>query len=300
MIRHAVAIGTIITLAWVVACGAPPPKPEPEARPEPKPELKIDPSTTNLTVAAPNPEVRTMLFAEFRPVALANCKFERVGGEGDGGYVVCGNLLKRATSVYSYGIAHTDQWGCEVSGRLGAPVHQYDCFDTQPPVCSGGKAVFHEECVAPKRYTEDGRLFDSVAAQVARNGDTGKRLVVKMDVEGAEWASLLATPDELLAQIDQLVVEFHRVDHPLNVEAIRKLKGLFHIANIHYNNYACDPAVEPFPSWAFQVLLVNKALGVPAPAGTVVRLPNPLDQPDDPNRQDCQPKPAVTESKSRR
>jgi hypothetical protein len=174
-----------------------------------------------------------------------------------------------------------------VSRRLAVPVHQYDCFDTREPACKGGAPVFHAECVGPRTMTEEGRLFDSVAAQIAKNGDAGKRLIMKMDVEGAEWESLLATPDSVLSQIDQLSIEFHRVNDPKTLEVIRKLKETFYVANIHFNNAACDARVAPFPAWAFQVLLVNKFVGAvdtsaPAPG------PNPLDAPDDPKLPDCQ------------
>jgi len=231
---------------------------------------------------------REALFAEFQPVALANCEFERIGGSNDGGYLVCGNLLARGQAAYSYGIANTDVWGCSVSARLEIPVHQYDCFDTRAPACGAGAAVFHAECVGPARLTAEGRLFDTVEAQVVRNGDSGKRLIVKMDVESAEWPSLLATPDSVLSQIDQLTMEFHSVNDPLNLDTIRKLKRFFYVVNIHHNNAACDPALAPFPSWAFQVLLVNKNLGVLDTARTSPPGPNPLDAPDDSMRPDCQ------------
>ncbi|HEX7794521.1 MAG TPA: hypothetical protein VF456_09235, partial [Vicinamibacterales bacterium] len=46
--------------------------------------------------------------------------------------------------------------------------------------------------------------YDTLPEQLARNGDIDTRLIVKMDVEGSEWASLIATPDSVLEQIDQL------------------------------------------------------------------------------------------------
>ncbi len=247
------------------------------------------PAATAQAPSAPAPPSThfAALLAEFTPVTLSNCTFERIGDPNDGGYVMCGNLLSRGKAAYSYGIANNDEWGCSVSRRLGVPVHQYDCFDTRTPPCRGGTPVFHAECVGPARVTEDGRLFDTVHAQIARNGDSGKRLVMKMDVEGAEWPSLLAMPDSALGQIDQLSLEFHRVNDPKTIEVIRKLKETFYVVNIHYNNAACDPRVAPFPAWAFQVLLVNKYVGaLDAAAGTPG--PNPLDAPDDPKMPDCQ------------
>ena len=39
-------------------------------------------------------------------------------------------------------------------------------------------------------------------------------LVMKIDVEGAEWDSFLLAPDSVFMHIDQLDVEFHHVDDP--------------------------------------------------------------------------------------
>ena len=58
----------------------------------------------------------------------------------------------------------------------------------------------------------EGRLFDSLQSQFGKNGDADKHVVVKMDVEGAEWETILETPDEVLDRIDQMVFEFHGID----------------------------------------------------------------------------------------
>jgi len=55
------------------------------------------------------------------------------------------------------------------------------------------------------------RPFDPIANQFARNGDSAKRIVMKVAVAGAEWDSVLTAPDETLPQIDQLAVEFHGI-----------------------------------------------------------------------------------------
>ena len=169
---------------------------------------------------------RAALFAHMPLVKLSNCEFERVGDKHDGGYVICKNLVGRAESLYSYGISATDNWGCTLSARLKRPVHQYDCFNTDRPPCEGATPLFHEECVGPKRETLEGRLFDTVDAQIARNGDTGKRLVMKMDVEGAEWPSLLSMSDAVLQQIDQLSVEFHGVEEGHYADTMKHLAAL--------------------------------------------------------------------------
>lgn len=244
------------------------------------------PSTT--TRAQARAAVRAALFAEIQPVKLANCDFERVGDSYDGGYVICKNLVVDAEAFYSYGIDATDNWGCTLSARHQRPVHQYDCFNTKRPVCEGATPVFHEECVGPKRETVDGRLFDTVEAQIARNGDSGKRLVVKMDVEGAEWPSLLSAPDSVLERIDHFNIEFHGVEETLFADTMAHLARLFHVVNIHYNNYTCSPDLKPFYATTFELLLVNKKIGKVDPGAKPV-IPNPLDAPNGAARPDCQP-----------
>ncbi len=206
---------------------------------------------------------RQALLEELQPVALANCELKRFGEPNDGGYLLCANLLNNVESAYSYGISGYDGWGCDISRQLRLKVHEYDCFNLQEPVCHGGALVFHPECVAGKRSSDgDGRLFDAPEAQIARNRDASRHLVVKMDVEGAEWETFLSMSDSTLDQIDQLAVEFHGANGPNAKEVIDKLKRKFYIANLHFNNYSCARSNWPFPAWAYEVLFVSKRIGI--------------------------------------
>ena len=231
------------------------------------------------------------LFAELQPVKLQNCEWARFGEANDGGYLLCRNLLQNVGSAYSYGISGYDGWGCAVSTALKVPVHQYDCFNTKQPACPSGRPLFHAECIAGDRRTDaEGRLFDSLENQVARNGDSGKQLVVKMDVEGAEWDSVLQMREEMLGRIDQLIFEVHGVARGTDryLEVVRKLKKHFYVANLHFNNYSCESAIEPFPAWAYEVTLVSKRLATVDESGGKVPVPHPLDAPNHPQAPDCQ------------
>lgn len=232
--------------------------------------------------------VRAELFHELRPVALPGCTLERFGEAHDGGYLLCGNLLGDVRAGYSYGISGYDGWGCEVSRRAGVVVHQYDCFNLTEPPCAGGRTKFHGECIAARAFTDQsGRPFDTLEGQLTRTGSALGSIVVKMDVEGAEWESLAAADEATLRRIDQLVIEFHGVDHPAYVALVRRLKRHFHVAHLHFNNYACRDGIAPFPADAYEVLFVNRRLA--APAGPArAPLPHPLDAPNTPARPDCQ------------
>ena len=85
---------------------------------------------------------------------------------------------------------------------------------------------------------------------------------MKFDVEGAEWDSLMATPDEVLARIDQMPMELHGATERRFLKVVQKLKRTFHLVSVHYNNYSCTDDLRPFPARAYQVLWVNKRLGM--------------------------------------
>jgi hypothetical protein len=241
---------------------------------------------------------REALFRMLQPVALANCELERFGEKNDGGYLMCGNLLGDVKAGYSYGISGYDGWGCEISRTHDVPVHQYDCFNTTRPMCLFGDTIFHEECVGDTTETVDGRFFDTVKNQLAKNGDRANRIVLKIDVEGAEWESLLAAPDEMFRQTDQMAVEFHWAENDAldwvhderYLRVMARLREHFEVAHIHFNNASCVDDLSPFPSHAFEVLFVNKRLAVVSSPARNATVPHPLDAPNNPALAECVPK----------
>ena len=239
-----------------------------------------------------NKSMRKTILEEFRPVSLKNCEFKRYGGRTNG-YNTCSNLLGEVESSYSYGIAGTDDWACDVTNQIPVPVHQYDCFDLTPALCkSKENQLFHfyPECLGGSNEIIDKRVYKTLEKHVSLNQDSQKKLLVKMDIEGSEWESLQAASDDLLQSIDQLSVEFHHPDKDLISKyfLLRRLKKHFYITNVHFNNYACDQDVKPFPAWAFQVHFVSKRLAVLDNETRPEAYNNPLDTPDHLILPDCQ------------
>ena len=235
-------------------------------------------------------KLRETILAELQPVALKNCTLKRFGSANDGGYLMCENLIEPIDAAYWYGVGINDDWGCDVSRRYHVPVQQYDCFDPARPTCNPGQPgfVFHNECVGDRTGYRNSHFFDTLQNQIRKNGDIGRRLIIKMDIEGAEWDSLLAAPDELLASIPQIAMEMHGFDDPKILEVLRKLKRNFYLVNLHFNNWSCTPKAAPLPAWAYQVLWVNKRIGVVDPAAPIPAPMSPLNAPDSPTWPDCQ------------
>ena len=116
--------------------------------------------------------------------------------------------------------------------------------------------------------TIDGRPFDTIASHLEKNGDVGKRIVVRMDVDGAEWRSLAGAPEHVLNAIDQMAVVFHDVENPSFMDTARRLDEFFYVAHVHQNADSlsqCRPGYDPFPGPAFTALFVNKRIAVADP-----------------------------------
>ena len=90
-------------------------------------------------------------------------------------------------------------------------------------------------------------------------------MILKMDVEGAEWESLLACPESILNQFDQIVLEIHdMVVHDKDNEIIKTLEKINHthaLIHIHANNCGYEYDIEGHKyTDAFEVTYVNKSV----------------------------------------
>src|SRR4029077_6265587 len=210
-------------------------------------------------------KLREAILAELQPVALKNCTLKRFGSANDGGYLMCEDLIEPIDAAYSYGVGSNDDWGCEVSRRYHVPVHEYDCFDPARPTVDGGTLIFHNECIGDRSAERASRVFDTLENQLRKNGDaleSGRHVIIKVDIEGAEWDALLATSDQLLSSIPQITMEMHGYNDPKILETLRKLKRNFYLVNLHFNNWSCTAKAAPLPAWAYQTHWVNKRIGV--------------------------------------
>jgi hypothetical protein len=171
-------------------------------------QMYLRPYLTTPGVRSATPPQRQALYEMLQPVTLRNCQLERFGEDHDGGYLMCRNLLEDVESGYSYGIGGYDKWGCDISTKRRVTVHQYDCFDLAQPACPAGTTAFHPECVADARRIEEGRVFETIAGQIAANGDTAKRLVMKWTSKEPSGSHSSLRRDQVLEQIDQLASSF--------------------------------------------------------------------------------------------
>lgn len=227
-------------------------------------------------------EVTCSLLQSFRVCGACKGTLQRIGEPKDGGYLTCETTGTAApVAGFSFGINGFDGWGDQYAEKHQIPMYQYDCFNLKVPDCPSHMCHFSPTCVQDGGHYDDSN-FQTLAALMDQNAP-GQEVIVKMDVESAEWGSLNMTDDEHLGRIQQLILEFHGLDdsgkHGKFLGVMEKLLRHFRVVHNHGNN-CCAPAT--FGAYiiprVFEVTFVRKDLTDTMPCASTQ--PHALDAPN--------------------
>ena len=225
---------------------------------------------------------RLLEFARtIRPMASPGLDLIRVGGPTDGGYVMADPLA--AGGAISIGVGSDVSWDQDIGAR-GIPVAMFDHTVRKPPghVPNG---TFYRLGIGPGQ----GPKTQPLGQLLMVAGFTGRDdLLLKMDVEGAEWAALTEPGPADLQPFTQIVLELHciaglkdeRSAEPI-LAAIEHLTTSHVPVHVHANNY--DELVR-FGNWwfpnAIELTLIRRNTLADAQPATSLR--TDLDAPCDP------------------
>ena len=212
----------------------------------------------------------------------------RCGRANDGGYVMLDDL-QGVQAAISAGINDDVSWDLDMAER-GIAVHQYDHTIAALPQ-THPRFHFEPLRIAPA----DGPGAVSLATLLRERRAAGEEeLILKVDIEGAEWAAFGATEADLLGLCRQVVCEFHTL-HRLAEEGFataaeacfsRFAEAGFFVAHVHGNN--CGDFVNvgnvAFPE-TLEVLFANRRRYRPVADG-VELFPTSLDMPNQKGRAD--------------
>lgn len=194
----------------------------------------------------------TDLLTTLQPRQVSGAKRIRLGCSGDGGYVIMDHENLVDTVLYSYGIEDNDSFDQHYHMRYGCDVRQYD-FSISAPAAKKGFSFIQEGISHVKTHN-----CDTFESHILRNADQNRRIFLKMDVEGAEWLTLLNMPTHLLRQCNQIAIEMHdlsgkgintaypQVTLEQKIEVLTKINNYFHCWNVHANNYASIYLVDGY------------------------------------------------------
>jgi len=224
----------------------------------------------------------------------APCKaYERIGEDHDGGYVTCmDGLDKGLVGAYSYGINGFDGWGMAMASRYHLPLNEYDCTNNkQPVVCQGCDVHFHGECILNNKGPQKAN-FKTLTQQLADSGNAKAKdssLLLKIDVEAAEWKVFAEEPVENIKKFRQIVVEYHWLSeehqHPLYLQAVKKIEQAGLVAtHLHGNNYG--GGLQYFGEYSIPNVLEVTYIQKPASGKCSNNIPYHLDM-DQTNQQEA-------------
>jgi FkbM family methyltransferase len=204
--------------------------------------IRKDPSVVCAPDQGMGDSVRSILRL-ISPMDVVGGTLVRKGCQNDGGYIMLDSGLHGAVA-YSLGIAGDVSWDLDMA-HLGCQIYQYDHTIEALPVSNPAFHWFRIGIAA--QDSPDGTMC-TLDTLIQRNDHVGRNdLVLKMDIEGAEWDLFEAMPDSTLRQFSQIVMEMHHFagagGHPSGpffykkFEAIlRKLDATHQVVHVHANN----------------------------------------------------------------
>jgi hypothetical protein len=203
----------------------------------------------------------------------------RLGASGDGGYLIPDDL-DGVQHCFSPGVADTADFEDDLYD-LGIPSSLADYSVDGPPTSLRG-CDFIKKFVGAAANDWTIAMDEWVRSTCPNAGRTS--LILQMDIEAAEYETLLATSSETLSRFRIIVLELHalgRLTDPLFfrfVEAtMNKLLEQFEVAHLHVNNAKSLLPIAgiEMPQLLEITLLHKDRVKLRRP---VTQLPHPLDK----------------------
>ena len=216
------------------------------------------------------------------PMSAKGFSKKRIGRDFDGGYVMLDDFAG-VEATYSFGIAQETSWDCGIAD-LGIDVFQYDhTIEALPEE----NPRFHWLRCGIGARPDPALPLTTIADALASNGHSGARdLILKCDIEGAEWEVFAAADPACLVRFRQIVVELHwlqRIVEPerckLMMEAVGALTAHHQVVHVHGNNFAPIAIIGGIPVPSVLELTVVRKAGKTF-VETNESFPTPLDMPN--------------------
>ena len=183
--------------------------------------------------------VRLMILLTIKDIEDSVHAFCRIGRDFDGGYVMYDDFDSYNVKIaYSFGINDDVSWDKDMAKKC-FNIFMYDHTIKALPE---ENEFFHYFHLGIGDKDDCQRELMSLQTILQTNGhENVSGMILKMDVEGAEWSVLSKISSSILKQFKQIVIEFHNLNQPelysdicLSLEKINLTHQLVHI---HANNY---------------------------------------------------------------
>ena len=167
-----------------------------------------------------------------------NVELIRIGGSTDGGYLLPDDLSGIHLCI-SPGVADTWKFEKELLSKYQIKSLMIDASIETPNLQDG--LNFLKLWLGPSNNETTLSMNSIITSQL---GLGNQELLLQMDIEGAEYASLMSTDIELLSKFRIAVIEFHDLEmwkinsyySKVVLPLFTKLKEIFDVVHLHPNN----------------------------------------------------------------
>lgn len=160
----------------------------------------------------------------------------RLGNLSDGGYVIPSRMLPLVEVLYCYGVADHIDFEEDFIKHKSIPIRFYDHTVSSLP-SKNSNFFFKKQGIAEREYGN----FNTFQNHVKDNGDRGKKILLKIDVEGAEWKILEKIIDESSENVVAIILEIHKLYKYSKImsyiRVLKKINSKFILVHLHGNNY---------------------------------------------------------------
>lgn len=251
-----------------------------------------------LIKATPPKDVRA--FIERFRTHYINTNLIRIGGNGDGGYLLP-DILDRVSHCFSPGVSRVADFEADLSQNYGIKSFLADASVQEAPT-HDPNFTFAPKFLGSRTEGQFVTLSDWMAESL---DGSENELILQMDIEGGEFDVLTTEDASTLARFSVAIIEFHRMERLFESHFLRTVSAMFDklyqnfsICHAHPNNCCGVKAINgiDIPS-VFEVTFLRNDLVDPLRSDQPVHLPHPLDKKNVLTKDDIEmPRPWWTDS----
>ena len=190
-----------------------------------------------------NNEIKLIVdvFGELIVYDVDICKI-RLGNKNNRGFLILNYNLNEIKVMYSYGLDNELMFESMFAKRYKSLIRLYDNNLEKIPYNNNFR--YRKECINSDKNS-DKHLIES---HVMKNKDLDKRKLLKINVEGAEYETILAMKLNILESFEQIIITVYNTNENLKDlrNLLEKLNKVFYIFHIHANNVKKDSLVNQY------------------------------------------------------
>lgn len=176
------------------------------------------------------------LFGFLTPKKVIGYSLKRFGSSNDGGYCIVDDF-DGINKAYSFGIAEDVSWDKDIASR-DVEIYMFDpSIDRLPE--ENDRFHFYRIGVGSKRLGANYLPVDEILKM--NNNQDDENMILKMDVEGAEWEVISELDESVMKRFSQMSFELHNIlknDHDRVLSVLEKIRKNFTPVWVHGNNHS--------------------------------------------------------------